>query len=505
MSLKHNLTANFLSQGYIAIIGVALVPLYIKYMGAEAYGLVGFYALLQRWFNVLDMGLTPTMAHETARFHGGGITALDYRRLVRALEGIFFAVALAGGALLFLSAPWVGGHWLKVETLPLSEVALCLQMIAIIVALRWMGGLYRGAVTGAERLVWLSGFTSIVATLRFVAVVPILVWVDNSATVFFGFQLATAVFEIAGLMWMSSRLLPPVPPGVRLKWDWAPLKPILGFSLTIAFTSTVWVLVTQSDQLILSKLLPLADYGYFTVAILVASGLMIVSGPVSSAIMPRMTNLQAKGDHAGLIDIYRKSTQLIVVTAVPAALVLAFFPHQVLWAWTGDATLMEKVTPVLRLYAIGYGILTVGAFPYYLQYAKGNLRLHLIGNIFFAVLLIPSIIWSAINYGMIGTGWAWLISNAIYFMVWTPVVHRRFAPGLHWNWLLGDIVKPCWLAAAVGAAAFWFVAWSSNRAVLAAELVAAGVMFVILIFAFAGRLTLPIGFNPFKAARTHSR
>ncbi|WP_404535832.1 lipid II flippase MurJ [Dyella agri] len=468
--------------------GVVLVPLYLKYMGAEAYGLVGFYAMLQRWFNVLDMGLTPTMAHQTARFHGGGLSALDYRRLVRTLEGIFFAVALFGGGLLFLSAHWVGGHWLKVRSLPLSEVALCLQMIAIIVALRWMGGLYRGAVTGAERQVWLSVFTSLVATLRFVAVVPVLVYVSAAPTVFFGFQLGTAVFETVGLMWMTGRLLPQVTHSQKLTWDWTPLKPVLGFALTIAFTSTVWVFVTQSDQLVLSKLLPLADYGYFTAAILVASGLMIVSGPVSNAIMPRMTNLEARGDHTQLIAIYRQATQLIVVTAIPATLVLTFFPRQVLWAWTGDTVLVDKVASVLRLYALGYGILTVGAFPYYLQYAKSNLRLHLVGNIFFAVLLIPSIVWSAIHYGMIGTGWAWLASNIIYFLLWTPLVHRRFAPGLHWDWTWRDVARPSAPALLVAAVAAWLVAWSPNRTWLAIELAIAGVVFMALTYWPADRL-----------------
>lgn len=504
MSLKHNLIANYLSQGYIAIIGVALVPLYIHYMGAEAYGLVGFYALLQRWFNVLDMGLTPTMAHETARFHGGGLSALNYRRLVRALEGIFFGVALVGGGVLLLSAHWVGGHWLKVQHLPLSVVVTCLQIVAVIVALRWMGGLYRGTITGSERLVWLSSFTGLMATLRFVAVVPVLIFVSASPLVFFSFQLGTAVLEVIGLMWMSNRLLPPIPHGQKIRWEWAPLKQVLGFSLTIAFTSMVWVLVTQSDQLVLSKLLPLADYGYFTVAVLVASGLMIVSSPVSSAIMPRMTNLEAKGESAKLLAVYRRATQLIAVTALPVALVLAFFPHEVLWAWTGNTTLVDKVTPVLRLYAVGYGILTVGAFPYYLQYAKGNLRLHLVGNVFFAVLLIPSIIWSAIHYGMVGTGWAWLTSNAVYFLVWTRVVHQRFAPGMHVEWLLRDIVKPISLALVAAAAAARFVTWSADRAWLAAELVVAGVVFVALTYLFADRLNLLARFKLPNRAKTTS-
>ena len=44
-----------------------MLPMYIKYMGAEAYGLVGFFSMLQAWFNLLDLRLTPTIGRETAR------------------------------------------------------------------------------------------------------------------------------------------------------------------------------------------------------------------------------------------------------------------------------------------------------------------------------------------------------------------------------------------------------------------------------------------------------
>jgi len=98
MSLRQNILVSFVSQTYVALIGVVMVPMYIQYMGAEAYGLVGFFAMLQAWFNLLDVGLTPTIARETARHRGGATDALSYRRLVRALEVVFLAIALMGGA-----------------------------------------------------------------------------------------------------------------------------------------------------------------------------------------------------------------------------------------------------------------------------------------------------------------------------------------------------------------------------------------------------------------------
>lgn len=488
MSLRHNILANYASQLYITVAGIIMVPLYIKYMGAEAYGLVGFFAMLQVWFNLLDMGLTPTMARESARFHGGACTALEYRRLARALEGIFCGVALLGGTLLFALAPPMAAGWFKASQLLTSEITNALQLIAVIVALRWMSGLYRGVITGAERLAWLSGFNSIVATGRFVLVLPVLVFVSAAPIAFFTFQLGVAIFEFIGLTWMAYRLLPVIAKGQRIHWEWAPLKPVLKFSMSIAFTSSVWVLVTQTDKLVLSKILPLADYGYFTVAVLVASGIMIVSGPISSAIMPRMARLQAEGEHEQLMSVYRQATQLVTVVAIPVSLMLVLFSRQILWAWTGDATVVNKVAPALSLYALGYGFLAVSAFPYYLQYAKGNLRFHLLGNALLVLLLFPSVIWAARHHGMTGAGWAWLIANAVYFFVWTPLVHHKFAPGIHGKWLLSDIARPALLPIVTGLLLAQLQPWSKSRTLLIIELIISGCLLLALGYPLANRL-----------------
>lgn len=441
-SLKKNILANYASQLYVTGVGILILPLYIKYMGAEAYGLVGFFTMLQAWFALLDLGLTPTIGRETARYFGGSMTALAYRQLYRALSVIFISIAVVGGGALFLLANQVADKWLKIETLSNQDVLVAVQIMAVSVALRWLGGLYRGVITGAEKLVWLSGFNAIIATLRFIAVFGSMALYGFTPLVFFLHQLAVALIEVLGLYWMSNNLLPSQKTlqGIKIGWSVKPIQPVLKFSLSIAFTSSVWVLVTQTDKLILSGILPLAEYGYFTLAVLVASGIMIVSGPVSSAIMPRMANLHAQGKQDEMIQVYRNATQIVSILAGTASLVIAFYPHALLYAWTGDQELANNAAPILRLYALGNAVLAVGAFPYYLQYALGNLRYHLIGNGILVVLLIPSIIWAASKFGGIGAGYAWLGMNLLYFLVWVGYVHYKLIPSLHTNWLLKDVI-----------------------------------------------------------------
>lgn len=70
MSIKRNIVAGIATQIYVTLISFLILPLYLKYMGAETYGLVGFFTMLQVWFNLLDVGLTPTITRETSRFQG---------------------------------------------------------------------------------------------------------------------------------------------------------------------------------------------------------------------------------------------------------------------------------------------------------------------------------------------------------------------------------------------------------------------------------------------------
>lgn len=169
-SLKLNIVASYVSQLYVTGIGLLILPLYIKYMGAEAYGLVGFFSMLQAFFALLDLGLTPTIGRETARYRGGSINALMYAQLFRALTVIFVFIAVIGGLGLWLFAKIIATRWLTVETLSLDVVTFSIEVMAISVALRWLCGLYRGVITGSEKLVWLSIFNVLIATLRFIAV-----------------------------------------------------------------------------------------------------------------------------------------------------------------------------------------------------------------------------------------------------------------------------------------------------------------------------------------------
>ena len=65
--MKKNIAANYVGRAWGFISVYLFVPLYLKFLGIEAYGLVGFYSTLLGVLAFADIGSTATFKREIAR------------------------------------------------------------------------------------------------------------------------------------------------------------------------------------------------------------------------------------------------------------------------------------------------------------------------------------------------------------------------------------------------------------------------------------------------------
>ena len=408
---------------------------------------MGFFAVMQAWLNLLDMGLSPTLARQVAHTRGQDSNFTELKRLLRSLEIIFFSLSVCIGLSVVLSSRWIAENWLQVETLRHSEVAYCIALMGIMVGMRWFASLYRSGINGMEHQVWLNGANMLLTTLRFVGALALLRWISQEPRHFFTYQLVISIIEL-GIIGAKFYTITPTSQGVGLRFDWPSVKAVLPFAGGIAYTAVIWILLTQLDKLLLSKILPLKEYGYFALVAVVANGVLQLAAPISQALLPRLTYLLSQGKEQEMLASYRKATQIMAVIMLPLTGMVALFSTELLFAWTGNKTASEWAGPILFWYVLGNGILAVGAFQYYLQFAHGKLRMHVIYNTISASVQVPIVIFAVFNYGAMGVAVAWFSFRVITFFIWPPIVHHKFAPGIHRKWLFNDI-GPIFVATAV--------------------------------------------------------
>ena len=287
MSLKKNILANYASQIYAVLLNLVMIPLYFRYMGAEAYGLIGIFALLQSWLQLMDMGLTATLSRQVTCYRAGTFTDAAMHALFPSLASLFLLAGLMAALLICGSSHWIATSWLSAKSLSPHLLSQCIALMGIAAVIRWISSLYRAIINGWEKQAWLGYYNIGIATLRYIAVLAIFTWVGVDPLTFFTFQLLVSIIELTIVYWKAGTLLPSVWSVPRFKLK--SLQPIWRFLGLYAFAAIVWIFFTQMDKLILSKILTLEDYSYFTIAVMAASGILILYGPITQSLVPRLT------------------------------------------------------------------------------------------------------------------------------------------------------------------------------------------------------------------------
>jgi len=129
------------------------VPLYLKFLGIEAYGLIGFYSTLLGVLALADMGLTATLSREMARLEAREGADGEMGDLLRTYESIYLGISLGLAAAIWFAAPSIAGRWLQAGALPLGEIASAIKLMGIAIALQLPANLYSGGLFGLQRQV----------------------------------------------------------------------------------------------------------------------------------------------------------------------------------------------------------------------------------------------------------------------------------------------------------------------------------------------------------------
>ena len=443
--LKKNIIANYLGQGWTALMGIAFMPLYIKYLGMEAYGLIGVFAMLQAWLTLLDMGMTPTINREMARFKAGAKSAESILNLLRSIEWICLGLSILIIAVISLAAPRLSSMWLKIEKLPMDVVIQALIIMGFVIATRLWEEVYRAAIRGMQQQVWLNIAQASLATLRWVGALAVIVWVSPTIKIFFLWQ---SLVSIISVIIYSHKAYQWLPYSARSgKFSINAIKSVGRFAGGMITITLLALLLTQADKLLLSGLLSLEHFGYYTFASLVAGGISQLITPINAAIYPRFTELLAKNDKSELIRSYHKSCQLMAAVIVPPALILAAFSKPVLLLWTNDSSLASEVSPILSLLVLGTMLNGFMNVPYILQLAYGWTRLAVMTNMIAVIMIIPAILWIVPRYGAVGAAWVWVVLNAGYLLIGVHFMYRRLITDQKWYWYRESVIGPLFMGA----------------------------------------------------------
>ena len=438
--LKQNITANFAGTFWQALMGLIFVPLYIKYLGMESYGLIGIFSTIQVMFGLLDVGLGSTLTREMARLSVLPKKEQETRNLVRTLETLYWGIAIFVGIVVTSLAPVLAHYWVKPGELSPATVEQAFLIMGFIMVFQMPIGFYSGGLMGLQKQVLLNGINICMGTLRGAGAVIIVWQVSPTIQAFLWWQIGISIVNsilFALFLWRS---LPQSEN--RAVFQLQLLKGVWRFTAGMGGSSILVVILTQLDKIILSKLLSLEMFGYYSLASLVAMSLGRIFTPVFFSIYPRFTQLVSGNNLDELRLLYHKSCQFIAVLVLPAAVVIALFSYEVILLWTQNAITAEMTHRIVSIMICGTALNGLMNPPYALQLAFGWTKLSVIKNTVALIILVPLIIFLSMRYGAVGAASAWLILNIGYVLFEIPVMHGRILRDEMWRWYWSDVSVP---------------------------------------------------------------
>lgn len=309
---------------------------------------------------------------------------------------------------------------------------------------------------GMQHQVLFNGIKIVIATLDFFGSVFILWKVSPTITAYFTWQIivnALSVTLLTILLWRSlaSSDHPPV---------FCPrlLRNISRFAAGMSGIALSAIILTQMDKMILSKLLSLEMFGYYTLAGVTSSVVpFLLVSPVFNALFPRFTSLVATNNEAALKILYHQGSQLMAVLVLPISTVLAFFSFDILLLWTGSAKTAGMASPIVSVLVIGMALNALMTLPYALQISHGWTSIGLRINTFLIITLVPAIFFMTTRYGAVGAATVWVALNSIYIVLGVPLTHRRLLRGEMTRWLGEDIAPPAIVAIVTVGLGRWLI------------------------------------------------
>jgi O-antigen/teichoic acid export membrane protein len=420
-SLKTNTAANFAGTLFVAVVYLIALPIYLRLLGADAFGVVGLFFSWSAICAALDLGLGAALNREVAKLSIVCDTTGQIQSVLRTYEVIIWCMSAVLGFVLFFMLPILVDYWLQTGNLDKTQLKISFRWMAFSLALQMALSLYTNALWGLQKQIAYNVANSAMIALRLLGAVLILWVVEPNLLYFFEWQAMLALLHVlvlAGLTWhcLASEQ--------RAQFDFNILKRSRSFIFDIALATLLATLLTHMDKILLSKLFSLREYGYYMIAWSVASVLGRLAVPVYSAWVPRLTQYVASRDVESLKASYFQGLRFLAMLVLPIALVLVLFPKFVLMTYTHDADLAQAASVALVLLSIGAACNGLLLMPHAVALAHGWTRLSLIQNAVACLFALPLVYMAAKYWGLNGAGAGWMVINALLLISTLPLIQR---------------------------------------------------------------------------------
>jgi O-antigen/teichoic acid export membrane protein len=399
---------------------VLIVPILIRRMGTDSFGLLSFIWMVVGYSTFLDLGLGRALTQGVAARIGGD-EENTIPAIVLAGIGLLLVMGLLGGLGLALGSGWISGRFLKVPAGLIQDAHRCLLIASLAVPLVVIGAALRGILEAYQKFREISLIRSCMGVLMYASALPIL-WVTREVWVVVASLVVVRVFEVVAYAFQCRRVMPS---GLReqLSPRASLLKPLMSFGLWSTLNNLIgsFMSFAYADRLFLSTFVGTSALAYFGTPFDLAIRVLILPNSLVGVLFPALSNLGKESERA--IHLVHQSMRLVIFGTAPVFLFLVATADPLLTLWI-SADFAGHSSLIFQFILMGMFMVSLTYVPFAYIQAAGrpdlSAKRHMVEIPFYIVGSLAAIHW----LGVKGSSMLWFLWSVIDLVLIVRIMQR---------------------------------------------------------------------------------
>jgi O-antigen/teichoic acid export membrane protein len=325
-----NVGSGLLAQVWSVVLGLVALPILVRGLGADRYGLLALCLTVIGFASVADLGVGRAASKYLAEDFERNQRVRTQRYISSALT-ISVAMGVLTALVLAAFSPFIVHNIFRVPQTMEREAKVALWIMAGGLLPVLVRILFDGVLAGHHRIALLNAGNTISNTLKAGLSVTVLLLGYSLRAVVLSNVVVSYLYAAA--LWIYTRHYFGQEIQFRFGWDRGTANQLLSLGIGSSLSYIVgWVLFLYVDRLLIAAFLTLSLVGYYSAAFDIASKQWYVSFSVGQSLFPEFSGKAATNPQS-LERRYLQANKMTAVGATGLAMLLVVFGRELLTYW----------------------------------------------------------------------------------------------------------------------------------------------------------------------------
>lgn len=421
--LARNTLFNFIGQATIILVAVIAIPILIRGMGTERFGVLVLIWSLVGYFSLFDLGLGRTLTAFVARSLVNNQEKLP--SLIWTGFSILIFFGILGAATFIISAPWLIRNVIRIPEALQSQSLTALYLVSAVFPFVVVNSGFRGVLEGLQRFDIVNVVYVAFGIFSFAGTLLMLQYTTHLG-VLAAVVIVGRFLTLICMMGFCFKLLP----GVRKRKNpqFHIAQELLTFGSWITLANVVGPLMVYLDRFLIGAWISVAAVTYYTTPYDLVTRLWIIPSALVGALFPLFSSLQVTNASSSA-TYFSLGVKCIYISLFPITLLIVAFAQEGLTFWLDDMFAAQSML-VLKWLAVGVLINSLAYVPYSLIQGAGRPDLTTKLHLLVLPLYLVCVYFMIHNYGIVGAAIAWTMrvsfdTPILFFMAGRLFLNKR--------------------------------------------------------------------------------